>query len=117
MKNSYQIKWSIFTINGKLTKKIIQKAAKLNYSSFNGALIGFGSALNNAGKLIEILKQEGKSGTSTIITDKQFGMITITYGIAAKIDSILESFIILKTENSNVLIPVTKLQLKNSTVF
>lgn len=117
MKTSYQINWSIVTINSKLTKAIAAKAAKLNYSNFNGALIGFGSALNNTSKLIEILKESGKEGSATIITDKQFGLITVTYGVAARITSTLNQVIILKTENSNVLIPVTKMQISNSIKF
>jgi len=119
--NPYQIKWSIVTINGKLTKKIASKASKLGYMSMNGALARHSGneeiLTQEEAKLISFLKSENKEGTATIITDKQFGLSVTTFGVAANVDVPLKNALILKDGTRTMIVPVTKWQIRHTVNF
>lgn len=119
--NAYQIKWSIVKLDSKITKKIAAKASKLGYSVMSGALVRHSAKeeilTQEESKLISLLKFERKSGIAVIITDKQFGMTTISYNGAANLNVNLNNAIVLEEGQRVTVVPVTTEQLKHSVKF
>lgn len=119
--NAYQIKWSVVVLNSKLTIKVINKAAKYGYTTINCALVrhsGNEEVLTDMeSKLISMLRFEKKQGIATIITDKQFGLASISYNGLSSVSKPFKKAIALVDGFKVMTIPVTDMQLKHQVNF
>lgn len=115
--NPYNIKWSIITVNsGKITKQLMTKLAKFGYARYsdNTAIRHSpNSEVANARQkeAIAVLKDADKDGSAIIITDKQFGLSTVTYNGISKQTALKNSKVIVDGKRV-VTIPVTEDQIK-----
>lgn len=118
---AYQIKWSVVTLDSKLTKSIIKKASKFGYTQMSGALVRHSGKedvlLENESKLISMLRFEDKQGRATIITDKQFGLACITFDSSVSVPAPFTRAIALLDGYKLTAFPVTENQLKHQIRF
>lgn len=121
--NPYAIKWSVIEVNGSLTKKIKSQILKADLlASFYGSTILLHAANDSIAKekaavIITILSSNNRTGASYTITDKQFGLMNISYNGVARYNGFLKNFLIAKDGCRVACIPVTSHQIKNATKF